>query len=74
LGLAYSFRGSAHHHHSRKHGNVQAAMVLEEPKILHHDPKAAGDCVFYTEHSLSIGDLKPCPHSDTLPPTRPHLV
>jgi hypothetical protein len=29
--------------------------------------------VCYTGHSLSIGDLKAHPHSDTLPPTRPHL-
>jgi hypothetical protein len=29
LGLAYSFRGLVHYHHSGKHGNVQADMVLE---------------------------------------------
>jgi hypothetical protein len=48
-------------------------MVLEkELIILHLDLKAAGD-MLYTGHSLSIGDLKAHFHSDTLPPTRPHL-
>jgi hypothetical protein len=29
-----------------KHGSVQAGMVLEEPRVLHPDPKAtAGDCL-----------------------------
>ena len=39
--LAYNFRGSVHYHHGRKHGSVQADMVLEEPRVLHLDPKAA---------------------------------
>jgi hypothetical protein len=30
LGLAYSFRGLVHYHHGRKHGTVQADMVLEK--------------------------------------------
>jgi hypothetical protein len=30
LGLAFSFRGSVHHHHCRKHGSVQVDMVLEK--------------------------------------------
>ena len=30
LGLAYSFRGLVHYYHGRKHGNVQADMVLEK--------------------------------------------
>ena len=29
LGLAYSFRGLFHYHHGRKHGSMQADMVLE---------------------------------------------
>jgi len=42
LGLAYSFRGSVHYHHGRKHGSVQEAdMVLEELRALHLDPKVA---------------------------------
>jgi len=36
LGLAYSFRGSVHHHHGGKHGSVQADLVLEkELSVLH---------------------------------------
>jgi hypothetical protein len=46
LRLAYSFRGSVHHHQGRKHGSRQADMVLEEElRVLHLDPQAAeGDC------------------------------
>jgi hypothetical protein len=40
LGLAYSFRGSVHHHHDEKHGSIQAGMVLKELRILHLVPKA----------------------------------
>jgi hypothetical protein len=42
LGLAYRFRDSVHYHHDRKHGSIQADMVLEEPRALHLDSKAAG--------------------------------
>ena len=28
------FRGSVHYHHGRKHGTVQADVVLEEPRVL----------------------------------------
>jgi hypothetical protein len=53
LGLAYSFRGLVHYHHSMKHGIIQAATVLEEPRVLHLDLQAIeGDCV--TRHTLSI--------------------
>jgi hypothetical protein len=34
-GLSYGFRGLVHYHHGRKHGSVQADMVLKEPRILH---------------------------------------
>jgi len=40
LGLAPRFRGLVHYHHSRKHGSVQADMVLEELRVLHLIPKA----------------------------------
>jgi hypothetical protein len=40
LGIAYSFRGSVHYHHGRKHGSVQAGMVLEMLRVLHLVPKA----------------------------------
>ena len=42
LGLAYSFRGSVYYHHGRKHGSVQADMVLvKKVRVLHPDPKEA---------------------------------
>jgi hypothetical protein len=39
--LSYSFKGSVHYHHSRKHGSVQAGVVLNELRVLHLDLKAA---------------------------------
>jgi hypothetical protein len=40
--LAYSFRGSVHYHCGRKHGSIQADIMLEEElRVLHFDPKAA---------------------------------
>jgi hypothetical protein len=30
LELAYSFRGSSHYHHDRKHGSMQADTVLKK--------------------------------------------
>ena len=46
LGLAYSLRGSVHYHHDREYGSVQVHMLLEEPRVLHLDPKAAeGRCL-----------------------------
>ena len=42
LGLAYRFRGLVHYHYDRKHGSIQADMVLEkELRFLHLDPTAA---------------------------------
>ena len=42
MGLAYSFRGSVHYHHGKKHGRIQDDMVLEkEQTSLHLDAKAA---------------------------------
>jgi hypothetical protein len=51
LGLVYSFRGSVHYHHGRKHGGVQADILLEkELRVLHFDPKVAeGHCVSHWE-------------------------
>jgi hypothetical protein len=41
LGLAYSFSGSVHYHHIRKHGIMQADTVLKkELRALHLDPQA----------------------------------
>jgi hypothetical protein len=42
LGLAYSFRGSVHFYQGRKHGSIQADMVLEkELRVQDLDPTAA---------------------------------
>jgi hypothetical protein len=53
LGLAYSFRGLVHYH-DRKHGSVQAGMVLEkELRVPHLNPQGAeGDSV--TGRNLSL--------------------
>ena len=42
-GAGLQFRGLVHYHHGRKHGSVQADMVLEkELRVLHLDRQAAG--------------------------------
>jgi hypothetical protein len=44
LRLAYSFRGLVHYHQGRKHGSVQADMVLEKNlRVLHRYLKAAAE-------------------------------
>ena len=45
--LAYRFRGSVHYH-GRKHGSLQADVVLEELRVLHLSPKAARTRVLIT--------------------------
>jgi hypothetical protein len=41
LRLAYRLRGSVHYHHGRKHGSIQAGMVLEKKlRVFHLDMKA----------------------------------
>jgi hypothetical protein len=47
LGLPYRFRGSVHYCQGRKHGSIEADMVLEkELRVLHLDWKAARrDCL-----------------------------
>jgi hypothetical protein len=65
LGLTYRFIGSVCYHLGRKHGSIQAGMVQEELRVLHLVLKATrGKLLFF---------LKTHPHSDTLPPARPHL-
>ena len=72
LGLAYRFRGSVHYHHGRKHGSIQVDMVLEkELRVLHLDKTAARRGL--PSRQLG-GGSQSLPHSDTLPPTRPHLL
>jgi hypothetical protein len=46
LALAYSSRGLVHYHHGRKHGSVQADIVLKkELRVLHLHLKETEDCV-----------------------------
>lgn len=65
MGLAVSFRGLVHYNHGRKHVSVQADTVLEEPRILHFDPKSAGDCV--TGHNVSMAQWQGHTYSSKLP-------
>jgi hypothetical protein len=72
--LAYSFRGSVHYHHGKKHGRVKADMGLEkELRVLHLDLQAAEEdcfpCWVELEHRKPQRQL----HRDTFP-TRPHLL
>jgi hypothetical protein len=55
---------------------MQADMVLEkELRVLYPHPlAAAGETMSHTGHSLSTGDIKAHPHSDTFLPTRSHLL
>ena len=41
LGLAYSFRGSVHYYYGGKHGIMQVDLMLEEPRVLQINGKAA---------------------------------
>jgi hypothetical protein len=71
LRLVYIVKGLVHYHHGRKHGSMQADMVLEkELRVLCLDLQAAGrdhEPLTWLEH-LSPQSL---PRSDTLPPTSP---
>jgi hypothetical protein len=69
--LAYSFRGSVHYHHDRKHGSVQADIV-QELRVLHLVSKTNRRRL--ASRQLGRRSLKAHPHSDTLPPTKPHLL
>ena len=53
------------YHHGGRHGSVQADMVPEkELRVLHLDPQESVLQLY--AYSLSIGDLKAHPHSDTV--------
>jgi hypothetical protein len=42
LGLAYRFRGLVHYHQGKKHGSVQADMVVKKDlRLLYLETKAA---------------------------------
>ena len=66
MGLAYSFRGLIHYCHGGKLDSLQVDVVLEkELGELHLDLQATGiNCDIGC--SLSTGDFKAHPHSDTL--------
>jgi len=50
-------------------------MVPEDPRVRHLGLQAARKRLeFHTGQNLSIGYLNAHPYSDTLPPTRPHLL
>ena len=54
VGLACSFRGLVHYHHSRKYGSMQVRMLLvKELRVLHLDWQAA-EKENVTGHGLSI--------------------
>jgi hypothetical protein len=78
LGLAYSFEGSVHYHHGRKHGSCAGRHGVEEPHILEEFYilmfQEARRRLCHTGWSLSIGNFKAHPHGNALPPTRPHLL
>jgi hypothetical protein len=66
--------GAVHYHHSRKHGNFQAGVVLKKGlRVLCLDMKTGWKSV-----SSAVGRAsRPAPARlprDVLPPTRPHLL
>jgi len=72
--LAYSVRGSVRYQHGRKHGSTQADMVLEkEPRVLPLIWRQSGE-EWHLQGARKKLSLPTPTHSDTLPPTRPHLL
>jgi hypothetical protein len=70
--LLKQFQWFVHYRHGRKHGSIQANVVLEELSVLHLDQKAA-------RRRLSLQppaklDIKPHSHYDRLLSTRLHLL
>jgi len=71
LGLAYRVRGSVHYHQGKSIAASRQAWCRRS-WVLHPHPKGV-------RNRLSIprqlgGGCPSPPHSDTLPPTRPHLL
>jgi hypothetical protein len=64
------FRGSVHQ--DRKHGSIQASMAQKMLRVLYIVPKANGRRL--ASRQLGGRSHKAHPHSDTLPPKRPHLL
>jgi len=53
---------------------MQAGIVTEELRVPHLDSRQQRKTVSHAGYSLIIGGLEAHPDSDTLPPTRPHLL
>ena len=70
------FRSSVHHHHDRKHGSIQAGLVLGEWRVLCSDSKTARRrrrlSLPYWAELEHQEPLKALLYNDTLPPIRPH--
>ena len=49
-------------------------MLEKELRVLYLDLKSTGDWICFTLGVACVYDFKICLHSDTLPPTRPHLL
>jgi hypothetical protein len=83
LGLAYSFGGSVHYHRGRRHGSLQAGMVISrELRVFHLDLKpTAGDyCASLWSELSHMYHIKGQPpqgetsFNKVMPtPIRPHL-
>ena len=74
LGLAYTFRGSVHYHHDRKHGSMQADMILEELGVLYPDLKATKKRQPSRQGGLKAHSHSGTSYKATLTPTRPNLL
>ena len=77
--LAYRLRGSVHYHYGRKHGSIQAGMVLELLRVLHLHPKAARRRVLkptptVTPSNKAIPTSRPCLLQGHIHSIRPHLI
>ena len=74
LGLAYSFRGSEHYYHGRKHGSVLESWSRGSNKRL-ASTASQQDGLFHTGRSFSIEPKSSPPQWHTSSnKTRPHLL
>ena len=61
LGVAYSFRCSVHYSHGEKQDSMQPDMMLDEPRVLHLDPKHPGEDFHLPCAELKNRTSKPSP-------------
>jgi len=71
IGAGLQLQRFSLYHHARKHGSMQADMMLEELKVLHPDPKATRrrlfssgsheETLFQTGQGLSTRNTKSLP-------------